>query len=80
MDHRGIEWCIKNIELIVDWLEDEARKRHLPFVRTAGKILIKRAIRNAKAAASKQAQAAKDPIHKLRDQFEMRPTNEAFTN
>jgi len=48
MDHRGIEWCEKNIELIVDWLEEESTKRHLPFVRAAGKILIRRAIRNAK--------------------------------
>jgi hypothetical protein len=48
MNRRGVAWCEKNLELIVDWLEEEASKRHLPFLRTAGKILVRLAIRNAK--------------------------------
>jgi hypothetical protein len=41
-------WCEKNIETIIDWLQDEASKRGLPFLRTAGKILIRKAISNYK--------------------------------
>jgi hypothetical protein len=71
MDRRGIEWCDKNIELIVDWLEEEATKRHLPFVRSLGKSLVNKAIRNAKTTA-KQA-IPNDPIRQLANTFEMRP-------
>jgi hypothetical protein len=48
MDEKGPEWCLKNIDLIVDWLEEEAEDRGLPFTRVGAKILVKWAIRNAK--------------------------------
>ena len=48
MDENGIEWCENNIDTIVGWLREEATKRKLPFVDMAGKILVKRAIKNAK--------------------------------
>lgn len=41
-------WCEKNVETICDWLQEEANKRKLPFLRSAGKILIRRAISNYK--------------------------------
>lgn len=50
MDRLGLEWCEKNIETIVTWLQEEAAKRRLPFLRAAGKILVKRAIGNARRA------------------------------
>lgn len=50
MDERGIEWCEANIDEIVGWLREEATKRGLPFVDMAGRMLVKRAIKNAKKA------------------------------
>lgn len=50
MDKQGPEWCRKNLELIVDWLGEEAEKRSLPFSRIAGKLLVKLAIHNAEKA------------------------------
>ena len=50
MNINGNEWCEKNMETITDWLEEEAKKRKLPFLRTAGKLLIKRAISMSKRA------------------------------
>jgi len=47
MDQQGPQWCRKNIELITDWLEEEAEKRSLPFIRSGAKVLIKLAIRRA---------------------------------
>lgn len=44
MNANGNDWCEKNLEEIIDWLEEEAKKRSLPFLRTAGKLLIKRSI------------------------------------
>jgi hypothetical protein len=41
-------WCEKNLETICDWLQEEATKRKLPFFRMAGKILVRKAIRNAR--------------------------------
>lgn len=41
-------WCESNLETICDWLQEEATKRKLPFVRMAAKILVRQAIRNAR--------------------------------
>jgi hypothetical protein len=49
MDKNGVEWCSQNIEKIIDWLKEEAQKRKLPFIRTAAKVIVLRAIRNARA-------------------------------
>lgn len=48
MDAKGIEWCENNIDTIISWLREEANKRRLPFIHTACRILVKRAISNAK--------------------------------
>ena len=59
MDMRGVEWCRKNIDRIVDWLAEEAKERKLPFVRMAGKALVTLAIRRSiKAAAAKRRQVS----------------------
>jgi hypothetical protein len=52
MDTNGCDWCEANIDTIVGWLREEATKRKLPFVDLAGRLLVKRAIRNARKAAS----------------------------
>jgi hypothetical protein len=41
-------WCERNLETICDWLQEEATKRKLPFFRMAGKILVRKAIRNTR--------------------------------
>jgi hypothetical protein len=48
MDRRGCEWCEANIPTIVGWLREEATKRGLPFVDVAGRVLVRRAISNAR--------------------------------
>lgn len=48
MDEKGIEWCENNIDTIVGWLREESQKRGLPFVNSLGKLLVKKAIKNAK--------------------------------
>lgn len=48
MNEKGIKWCENNIDTIVGWLREEATKRGLPFIDYAGKILVKKAISNAK--------------------------------
>jgi len=52
MDRRGLGWCEGNIETIVGWLREEAAKRGLPFLDAAGRLLVRRAITNARRAAS----------------------------
>ena len=47
MDARGGEWCAANIDTIVGWLREQATARGLPFLDAAGRMLAKRAIRNA---------------------------------
>lgn len=44
-------WCEAHLDEIVGWLREEAEKRGLPFLDVAGRILVRRAIRNAKAAS-----------------------------
>lgn len=41
-------WCEANMDTILDWLKEQADARGLPFVRVGAKILVKRAISNAK--------------------------------
>lgn len=52
MNDRGIDWCEANIDTIVGWLREEADRRRLPFVDAIGSLLVRRAIRNARRAAS----------------------------
>lgn len=44
-------WCEAHLDEIVGWLREEAEKRGLPFLDVAGRILVRQAIRNAKAAS-----------------------------
>lgn len=48
MDRQGCSWCEEHIDTIVGWLREEAEKRGLPFLDAAGRLLVRRAIRNAR--------------------------------
>ena len=48
MDVRGIKWVEENRPTVLSWLKEEAERRKLPFFPAAGRMLIKRAIENAK--------------------------------
>jgi hypothetical protein len=48
MDQWGCDKCEERIDEIVGWLREEATKRRLPFVDMAGRMLVKRAIKNAR--------------------------------
>ena len=49
-------WCEAHLDEIVGWLRDEATKRKLPFLDAAGRVLVRRAISNAR---KEQARAEK---------------------
>lgn len=53
MDRAGIAWNEENVATIVGWLGEEAAARGLPFVATAGRLAVLRAIRNAKRQAAR---------------------------
>ena len=53
-------WCEAHLDEIVGWLRDEATKRKLPFLDAAGRVLVRRAISNARKEA---ARAAGRPPH-----------------
>jgi hypothetical protein len=53
MDENGNEWVEENIDTVVGWLQQEARKRRLPFLKTAGKILVKKAVANSRKQQAK---------------------------
>jgi hypothetical protein len=46
MESQEPGWCLAHIEEIVDVMEETARARKLPFLRTAGKLLVKKAVKN----------------------------------
>lgn len=62
MDSLGPDWCEQNIETVVGWLREAAAERSvagLLFTETGARILIRRAIRNARrVAAAKPTSAA----------------------
>jgi len=49
-------WCEAHLDEIVGWLREEATKRKLPFLDAAGRVLVRRAISNARR---EQARAEK---------------------
>lgn len=62
MDMMGCQWARDNLDTVVDWLEEEARSRGLPFVRMAGKALVKLTIRLAEAKA--HVLLSREQVHK----------------
>jgi hypothetical protein len=50
MNKWGCDGCGENIDTIVEWLAEEAANRGLPFLNTVGRLLVKRAIHNARKA------------------------------
>lgn len=53
MDSRGCDWVAANESTVVGWLREEAAKRGLPFLDAAGKLLVRRAIANARKEAER---------------------------
>jgi hypothetical protein len=48
MDIWGCDKCEENTDVIVGWLREEAEKRGLPFLDAAGRLLVKKAISDAR--------------------------------
>jgi len=48
MNDKGVDWCENNIEIILGWLSEESKKRRIPFIESLAKLVVKRAIRQAK--------------------------------
>lgn len=58
MEAKEPGWCESHLDEIVGWLREEATKRKLPFVDVAGRVLVRRAIANAR----KEARAERPPL------------------
>jgi hypothetical protein len=48
MNEKGNDWCEQNMDTVVGWLREEAKKRNLPFMDALGKLLVGRAIKNSR--------------------------------
>ena len=55
---RAPGWCEAHLDEIVGWLREEATKRKLPFLDAAGRVLVRRAISNARREQARATQAA----------------------
>lgn len=53
MDLKGVDWCEQNIETIIEWLKEEATARGLPFFAMPARMLVRRAIANARREAQR---------------------------
>jgi len=53
MNAMGNDWCEQNIETIVEWLKEEAAARGIPFISTVGRMIVRRAISNARKEAER---------------------------
>ena len=51
LDAAGPDWAEENIEIPVAWLRQAATARGLPFIDIAGRLLVRRAISNARRNA-----------------------------
>lgn len=48
MNENGNDWCENNIDTIIGWLREEAKRRNLPFMDAIGKIMVNRAIKKSR--------------------------------
>jgi hypothetical protein len=51
-------WCEAHLDEIVGWLREEAAKRKLPFLDLPARLLVRRAISNARREQARATQAA----------------------
>jgi hypothetical protein len=58
MNKWGPAGCAENFETIIEWLKEEAGKRGLPFFSMPARMLVRRAIANARKEASRGKEAA----------------------
>jgi hypothetical protein len=49
-------WCKENINVIIQWMREESERRRMPFIDAIARLLVMRAIRNARKAAIRQGQ------------------------
>lgn len=54
MNDYGNDWCESNLDTVVGWLRDEAKKRNLPFIDAIGKLLVGRAIKKSRKLLANQ--------------------------
>ena len=54
MNTNGPDWCEENLGTILSWLEEEAKKRKLPFIRTAAKLIVQRSIAKSRRLKEKK--------------------------
>lgn len=62
MDMRGVDWCRENMDTIVGWLEEEARRRKWPFHRWTARRLVAVSIGRAEAMQRKRKADASDAV------------------
>lgn len=48
MNAKGIEWCEENLDTICGWLQEECKKRSIPYVDAVARMVVNRAINKAK--------------------------------
>lgn len=60
MNTRGNNWCENNIDTIIIWLKEEAKKRKLPFIDSVGKLMVNRAIKKSKMLLEHEKSLNKD--------------------
>lgn len=48
MNQNGPDWCSEHIDTIVGWLKEEADRAQLPFSKLGARLLVRRAISNAR--------------------------------
>ena len=53
MNIEGPDWCEENIETIIVWLREEAKKRSLPFIDIAVRAMVKAAISKSRRLLNK---------------------------
>lgn len=63
MDANGCEWCEANIDEIVGWLRESAAERGLPFLDVAARLLVRRAIHNARRKEAARGTEDRPPLH-----------------
>ena len=56
MNTNGNDWCENNMPTILGWLEEESKKRNLPFIKSVAKIMVQRSINRSRKLLNRERQ------------------------
>lgn len=54
LDTKGVKWAELNVETVVGWMKENAKKMKIPFLALPARMVVRQAIKNARRKGAKE--------------------------